>query len=144
MRKLTPGIAFAGALALAFLLTPALAQKDSEAEREKICAEAGERYKELFGKEASGEAMPIVMMYRYHFCPGGLTVKPGVTVRWVNVDKRTSHSVWFRADGKEESVRLFAEEHVEMAIDLAPGEHEYLCGPHWEKEGMRGRLEVQP
>ena len=73
-----------------------------------------------------------------------MTVKKGTTVRWVNVEKRTSHSVWFKAAGKAESDRLFPEEHVEVTFDLPPGEYPYLCGPHWEKEDMRGTVTVIP
>jgi plastocyanin len=69
-------------------------------------------------------------------------VKQGATVRWINVDRRTSHSVWFKEAGRGESERAFPEELVEMTIDLPPGEHPYLCGPHWEREGMVGRLRV--
>jgi plastocyanin len=29
-----------------------------------------------------------------------------------------------------------------MTIDLPTGVYSYLCGPHWEKEGMIGRLTV--
>lgn len=145
IRPFWPPITAAIALAaLAAFLAPAGAQVDKQALREKVCAEANERYKELFGKAVSEETMPIVLMYDYHFCPGDIAVKPGTTVRWINVDKRTSHSVWFRDDGKEESVRLFPEEHVDIAADLSVGEHTYYCGPHWESEGMKGMLKVEP
>ena len=123
---------------------PASAQPDKQALREKVCAEAAERYEKLFGKAVSEETMPVVLMYDYHFCPGDITVKPGTIVRWVNVDKRTSHSVWFRDDGKEESARLFPEEHVDIVADMKPGLHSYLCGPHWESEGMKAELKIEP
>jgi plastocyanin len=29
-----------------------------------------------------------------------------------------------------------------MKVSLAPGEHRYLCGPHWEQDGMVGTLVV--
>lgn len=139
---LVAAISALGALAAALL--PAEAQLDKQAIREKVCAEANARYEELFGKPVSEEAMPIVLMYDYHFCPGELAVKPGTTVRWVNVDERTSHSVWFRDDGKEESVRLFPEEHVEVVADMGAGEHTFYCGPHWESENMIGVLRIEP
>ena len=81
-------------------------------------------------------------MYKYTFCPHEMDVKQGATVRWVNVDRRTSHSVWFKVIGKPESDRLFSEEKVEMIIDMPPGDFPYLCGPHGEQEGMTGQLTV--
>jgi len=112
----------------------------SEADREKICKEAEARYQELFGKPSKDEPVTIVKMYKYTFCPTILKVKRGTTVRWVNVDKRTSHSVWLKEQGKEESERLFSEEHVEMTLDFPPGDLGYICGPHYEKENMRARI----
>ena len=85
---------------------PALAVSDEE--RKKICAKAEERYQELFGKPSAEADVAIVTMHKYNFCPHKLTVKKGTTVRWVNVDKRTSHSVWFKLAGKPESDRLFS------------------------------------
>lgn len=114
----------------------------SDAEREKICEEAEQRYQELFGKPSKDEPVTIVKMYNYTFCPGVLKVKQGTTVRWVNVDKRTSHSVWFKEQGKKESVRLFSEENVEIKMDFPPGDLGYLCGPHHEREGMKARIIV--
>jgi plastocyanin len=81
-------------------------------------------------------------MYRDTFCPQRVTVKRNTRLRWVNVDKRTSHSVWFKDAGRAESDRAFPEDVVEMIIDWPPGEYPYLCGPHWEREGMVGRLTV--
>ena len=73
-----------------------------------------------------------------------LTIKVGDTVRWVNEDKRTSHSVWFKQSGGEETQRLFGEEQVEMTFDGPPGDYTYLCGPHWEEEGMIGSITIKP
>ena len=112
----------------------------SEAERTKICEEAEARYQKLYGKPSKDEPVTIVKMYKYTFCPTVLKVKQGTTVRWVNVDKRTSHSVWFKEQGKDESDRLFSEEHVEMKMDFPPGDLGYICGPHHEKEDMRARI----
>ena len=95
---------------------------------------------ELFGKPSKDEPVTIVKMYKYTFCPIELKVKQGTTVRFVNVDKRTSHSVWFKEQGKDESDRLFSEESVEVKMDFPPGEVDYLCGPHFEKEGMKARI----
>ena len=62
----------------------------------------------------------------------------------MNVDRRTTHSVWFRDAGRPESDRVFGGEHIEMTVDLPPGEHGYLCGPHWQMEGMIGTLTIVP
>jgi len=112
----------------------------SEAERAKICEQAEARYQKLFGKPSGDEPVTIVKMYKYTFCPTVLKVKQGATVRWVNVDKRTSHSVWLKDQGKEESERLFSEENVEIKMDFPPGDLGYICGPHFEKEDMRARI----
>ncbi|MDA7948577.1 MAG: plastocyanin/azurin family copper-binding protein [Hyphomicrobiaceae bacterium] len=122
--------------------TPPRADAASDAERAKICEEAEQRYQKLFGKPSKDEPVTIVKMYKYTFCPVELKVKQGTTVRWVNVDKRTSHSVWFKEQGKAESDRLFSEENVEIKMDFPPGDLGYLCGPHFEKEGMKARIIV--
>jgi plastocyanin len=129
---------------LAALLLLALAggaEAKTAAEIAGICAKAEARFQAIYGKKSTDQGLPVVLMYKHTFCPPDLEVEAGATVRWVNVDKRTSHSVWFKAAGKPESERLFPEETVEMSFPGA-GEHDYLCGPHWESEGMRGRLKV--
>ena len=62
-------------------------------------------------------------------------------MRVINVDKRTSHSVWFKEAGKEESERLFPEEGWSITFGT-PGEYPYVCGPHGEQEGMVGKVTV--
>lgn len=108
----------------------------------KICGQAETRYQKLYGKSSRDEPVHIVKMYKYTFCPEVIEVKKGETVRWINVDKRTSHSTWFRDAGREEDVRLFPEEKLEMTFDFATGEFPYLCGPHWESDDMIGRVIV--
>lgn len=131
-------------LALAPLLLclglPAAAQQPQD--MAALCNEAAARYKELFGKDFSSEPQPVVLMYNYRFCPPDLKVKAGQKVRFVNVDRRTSHSVWLKKDGRPESERVFSGDAIEVTADLAEGEHEVLCGPHWEREGMIGKLTV--
>ncbi len=141
MRRLAASIAAGAALLAA---TSALAQADKEALRREICVEAEARYVQVFGKPSAQVGLAVVTMYKHTFCPIEIAVKAGTTVRFVNVDRRTSHSVWFKAAGREESTRLFGEEHVDMVMDLPPGSHDYLCGPHWEQEGMIGRIVVRP
>ena len=82
-------------------------------------------------------------MYKYTFCPLELAVPVGTKVRRINVDKRTSHSVWFKEAGQEESERLFPDEFVELTMDT-PGRFNYICGPHGERNDMRGSVTVTP
>ncbi len=125
--------------ALLLLAAPAWAE-DTAA----LCVEAEERYVELFGQPSSAvEDADVVLMYKYTFCPAELTVKPGTTVRWVNVDKRTSHSVLLKDGSEPESDRLFPEETVDLTF-LTPGPQDYLCGPHWETQNMIGMITVEP
>lgn len=119
-----------------------MAGATSDEERKNICAKAEQRYQKLFGKPSAEEDVFIVKMYKYTFCPLKIEIKQGTTVRWVNVDRRTSHSVWFKDADKPESDRLFSEEKTEMTFDLPIGEYPYLCGPHWKGDGMKGRVVV--
>ncbi|HHK73901.1 MAG TPA: copper-binding protein, partial [Rhizobiales bacterium] len=38
--------------------------------------------------------------------------------------------------------RVFPKDKVEMKFDLPPGDYPYLCGPHWESDGMIGKVTV--
>ncbi|WP_127114337.1 cupredoxin domain-containing protein [Shimia sediminis] len=120
---------------------PVLAGDDDKAE---LCATAEDRFVELFGYPSSEEAgVTVVTMYKYNFCPAEITVPVGTTVRWVNVDKRTSHSVLSPDAGMPESDRAFPEESIEFTF-LEPGAAQYLCGPHWETQEMIGMVTVEP
>ena len=130
-------------LVLSVSNTTAFAQTSDE-KRAKICAKAEKRYQKLFGKSSASEEATVVMMHKYTFCPPHVTVKQGTVVRFINVDKRTSHSVWFKQAGQQESERLFGEEKVEITFDLPVGDYPYLCGPHWKEEGMVGTVTVTP
>lgn len=122
-----------------FAALPAVAGNDDQTE---LCAEAEARYVEMFGHASADEAgVTVVTMYKYSFCPAQITVPVGTTVRWVNVDKRTSHSVI--VPGEPESDRLFPEETVEFTF-LGTGDQQYLCGPHWESNDMIGMVTVEP
>jgi len=124
--------------ALASAGPPALANGSEDAE---VCAEAEERYVELFGApSAEAEGVHVVKMYEYRFCPREITVKVGETVRWVNVDKRTSHSVI--VGDEAESDRAFPEEVIEFTFPTTGGPFQVLCGPHWEQRGMIGGVTV--
>lgn len=76
----------------------------------------------------------------YKFVPERIVVKAGDTVRWVNDEKRASHSVWFKKEGLAESERLLGGERWERKFDR-PGLYPYTCGPHPE---MNGVVEVVP
>jgi plastocyanin len=139
MKRATASIAVALGLGVLLAAGPSgVAEADETTE---ICAEADQRYEAM---ETAADAKPgvvIVKMLKYTFCPPDLTIEAGTTVRWINVEKRTSHSVWFKAAGKEESERLFPEEGWSITFDAA-GENPYICGPHGEQEGMVGKVTV--
>lgn len=113
-------------------------------EQKAICDEAAGRYRELYGKAMADEPVQIIAMYKYTFCPPKLDVRQGSKVRFINLDKRTTHSFWFRDAGRPESDRYFGGEGADMVMDLPAGTHTYLCGPHYEREGMIGEINVVP
>ena len=113
-------------------------------EQKSNCEEAVKRYEELYGRAQTAESQPVVLMYKHTFCPVQLAVKQGTSVRFLNVDHRTTHSFWFKGADRPESERFFPGEGATMTMDLAPGDHVYLCGPHWEQEGMVGRITILP
>lgn len=137
-------IACAAGLATIVAVSWAGAASPREQAQAKNCGEAAERYRELYGKAVADEQHPVVLMYKHTFCPPTLTVRRGAVIRFLNVDRRTSHSFWFRDAGRPESDRYFPGEGTTLDVDLPPGEHIYLCGPHWEHEGMTGTLTVLP
>ncbi|TQV77832.1 cupredoxin domain-containing protein [Denitrobaculum tricleocarpae] len=132
---------FAAAFLTVFAAVSASAEADTVSD---ICSEAEARYVELMGHpSAEAAGVTVVTMYKYNFCPARITVPVGTTVRWVNVDKRTSHSVLVKNSGEPESDRVFAGENIEFTFML-PGPQDYLCGPHWEVQNMIGRVTVVP
>ncbi|WP_338547818.1 cupredoxin domain-containing protein [Roseovarius phycicola] len=129
------------ALCLTALLTLASTGAVASDEQAELCAEAEERYVEMFGApSAEAEGVTVVTMYKYSFCPREITIPVGTTVRWVNVDKRTSHSVI--VPNEPESDRAFPEESIEFTFLVAGDPQEYLCGPHWETQEMIGMVTV--
>ena len=141
----------AAALAGVFLANPALAGNGVEPTEERvvtpeieaICAKADARYDELYPDAAPEDGVFVVKLYKYTFCPPNITVPPGSTVRWINVDKRTSHSVWLKQAGEAESERFFPDEVWSFTFDES-GAYPYLCGPHWKDEDMYGHVTVAP
>ncbi len=151
IRKLQlPALALAAVAGLAAAAMAGSPQPPQMTEEKKqICAKAEKRYQKKYGHpsaELLKQGIHVVKMYKYTFCPPQVTVRQGEKVRWVNVDSRTSHSVWFKEEGKPESDRIFPdpEEKVEMSFDLPAGEYPYLCGPHWQSDGMVGKVIVTP
>jgi plastocyanin len=76
-----------------------------------------------------------VSIQDYRFTPQEVRIKAGDTVKWINREKRTSHSVLFPAENGLESERLFPQEQWQRVFGQ-PGRHEYRCGPHEEMKGV--------
>lgn len=91
-----------------------------------------------FGAAAAETVTVGIQDYKY--APATLTVKVGTTVKWVNHERRTTHSILFTGPGGFESERIFPGESWERRFDQ-PGTYAYTCGPHPE---MKGRVEVTP
>ncbi len=70
----------------------------------------------------------------YRFSPEEVRVKVGDTVKWINKEKRTSHSVLFPAENGLESDRFFPDESWQRVFKQ-PGTYKYRCGPHEEMKG---------
>jgi plastocyanin len=84
---------------------------------------------------AWAQAVSEVRIREYRFSPAEVRVRPGDTVRWINDEKRTSHSVLFVGAGGLESDRFFPGESWERRFEK-PGRFEYRCGPHPEMNGV--------
>lgn len=126
------------------LAATALPLSAKDVDKAAVCAEAEARYVDMTGHpSADVDDATVVLMYKYNFCPAQITVPVGTTVRWVNVDKRTSHSVLVKGSGEPESDRAFPEEIIEFTF-LTAGDQDYLCGPHWETQNMIGMVTVTP
>lgn len=76
-----------------------------------------------------------ISIEKYTFTPQEINIRVGDTVKWVNREKRTSHSVVFPQEGGRESERLFPEESWQRQFSL-PGQYPYTCGPHPEMKGL--------
>ena len=71
----------------------------------------------------------------YKYAPAELKVKTGTTVKWLNAEKRTSHSIMFTGPDGFESERIFPGESWQRTFDK-PGIYGYRCGPHPEMHGV--------
>ena len=72
---------------------------------------------------------------KYTYTPAEVTIRVGDTVKWVNREKRTSHSILFPQEGGRESERLFPDESWQREVTRA-GRYPYTCGPHPEMKGV--------
>jgi len=72
---------------------------------------------------------------KYTYTPAEVTIRVGDTVKWINREKRTSHSIVFPQEGGRESERLFPDESWQREFTQA-GRYPYTCGPHPEMKGV--------
>lgn len=86
-----------------------------------------------FSALAQGTAEIVIEGYKYS--PPEVSIRAGESVRWLNREKRTSHSVVFPAEGGLESERMFPDESWQRRFDK-PGRYDYHCGPHPEMKGV--------
>jgi len=89
----------------------------------------------LFSICAAAQQTVTVSMAEYKYVPAEVRIKAGDTVKWVNNERRTSHSVLFPAENSLESTRMFPGESWERRFPV-PGRYEYTCGPHPEMMGV--------
>ncbi|MDP1611848.1 MAG: plastocyanin/azurin family copper-binding protein [Sulfuritalea sp.] len=89
----------------------------------------------LVALAASAQQTVEVTIQDYKFQPAEVRIKVGDTVKWINREKRTSHSVLFPAENGLESERMFPLEHWQRTF-TQPGSYRYRCGPHEEMQGL--------
>lgn len=77
----------------------------------------------------------VVEIYKMQFTPSHITVTQGDTVKWVNVEKRQYHNVWFKQLDKEEPQYIFPDETYTKTFNDT-GEFPYECGPHPKMQGV--------
>lgn len=84
---------------------------------------------------ASAGEVVEVSIEKMQFVPQLVKIKPGTTVKWVNHEKRSNHSILFEKEGLPESERFFPGESWQRTFDK-PGVYPYVCGPHPEMTGV--------
>lgn len=89
----------------------------------------------LVSFSALAEQTVEVNIEKYTFTPQEINIRVGDTVKWVNREKRTSHSVIFPQEGGRESERFFPDESWQRQF-TQPGNYPYHCGPHPEMKGL--------
>ena len=93
----------------------------------------------LVSSAAVAQKSVEVTIRDYRFSPQEIRIKAGESVKWINAEKRTSHSVLFPDENGLESERLFPDESWQRTFKQ-PGVYKYRCGPH---EEMTGTVIVQ-
>jgi plastocyanin len=88
----------------------------------------------LLSLTAAAQTVVEVRIAGYRFDPPAVSIKVGDSVRWINREKRTSHSVQFPGENGLESERLFPDEEYVRRFER-PGRYAYQCGPHPEMKG---------
>lgn len=84
----------------------------------------------------AGAVEPVeVSIIKMEFEPRIVKIKAGTTVKWVNNEKRSNHSVFFEKEGLPDSERLFPGDTWQRTFDK-PGVYPYVCGPHPEMIGV--------
>lgn len=89
---------------------------------------------------ADGDTV-IIEIKKYKFIPDEITVKVGTAIRWINLEKRQYHSVWFREAGDPVSDYFFPDETYERTFN-EPGDYPYVCEPHEKDSNMIGIVHV--
>jgi plastocyanin len=69
-----------------------------------------------------------------YFLPAEVRIKAGDTVKWINMEKRTSHSVLFPAENGLESSGCFPQEHWQRTF-VKPGRYRISLRPARGNEG---------
>ena len=90
--------------------------------------------------QAGAGDVVVIEIVQYEFSPREVTVTPGTLVRWVNLEKRQFHNVWFKEAGEAPGEYLFPGDEYERVFDQ-PGDYPYVCQPH-EARGMTGKIIV--
>lgn len=88
----------------------------------------------LVSISAAAAETVVVEIQNYAYAPKVVQIRVGDTVRWVNREKRTSHSILFPAEGGLESERIFPDETWQRSFSKV-GTYPYTCGPHPEMKG---------
>jgi len=88
----------------------------------------------LVALAAAGDVVTVTIA-DYKYAPPQVQVSPGTTVRWLNGEKRTSHSILFLGPDGFESDRIFPGESWQRTFDK-PGSYAYRCGPHPDMKGL--------
>jgi plastocyanin len=99
---------------------------------------AGWRARAAEGASDAAAEPLTVSISAYRFEPPRLRVRVGSTVRWLNTEKRVSHSVLFGPGGEHaglESERLLPGDSWQLRFSQ-PGLQPYRCGPHPEMQGL--------